>query len=322
MSKVELPPMRLSEIIKYMGCPEQARRASEKPSPSTHFAIGGVTIALMVELWLQGKELPEDPDEVARLALEAAITEELGRTGKISSSPTQLGIVQDRCAAIYYHFKNWWPTCGLTIIGCEVEIRSHHSVERGGRIDFLVRDEAGKIGIIDGKAFGVFGKSVSSQSIKPDLNRENQCGWYGAILEYGCTAFAGVSNKDRHTLTTDLKKDYAYVDLSMGIDFYGQIQYGHLLEFSRNGKTAVKGDKRGDILFTVPFHQHLVRNADALARWYSRNRAFPMDAPKVRRYEGQGKYTCDTCQFGKDCWPDAKTPMPVATLPSFVQDLI
>jgi len=277
-------------------------------------------MALIIERYLTA-DVSTDDDEVARDALAAAVTEEETRCGSIWLTPEQAGMIVDRCAAVLYHFRTWWPTTGLTIIGCELEIRSHHTVERGGRIDFLARDRDGRIGILDGKAFGMFGKSVNSQNIKPDLDKENQCGWYGAILESGCLAFTGVPNRCRHTLTSGLKEEYPFQEFATKVDFYGQILYGHLLEFTRNGKHAVKGDKRGQCLFTTPFHPYLVRNADDLAAWYHVVRTLA-PAPAVRRYEGLGKYNCDSCKHKIVCWPGADSPEPVRDIPDFVKELM
>ena len=231
-------------------------------------------------------------------------------------------MIIDRVGTILHHLAEWWPTCGYEMVACEIEMRSLHTVERGGRFDFMVRRLSdGALGVIDGKAFGVFGKSVSAQSRIPNLNQENQCGWYGSMLAHGTYAFIGVPNRHRHTLTSELKKLYRHKIVQIMPKFYGQLQYGHLIPFTRNGKTAKKGDFRGDVLYITPFHDHLIRNADALAAWYHVVSTLA-PTPSVKRYADGGKYNCDTCRFAKSCWPDASTPEPMAEIPSFVTNLI
>jgi len=317
----EQPPIRLSEIIAYMGCPEYARRNVSEPSDGNIYTVGGVAIALAMESQFKGDS--RDEDSIAKDALAAAVTEEQRRTGKVWLSAKDAGILVDRIGTVLFHFRTWFPTTGITIVASEVEIRSTHDVERGGRMDFLAMLD-GKLGILDGKAFGLFGKSVSAQSVVPDMHEENQCGWYGAILDQGCYGFLDVPNRERHTLTSILRERYAGKYVEIKPEWYGQIQYGHLFPFSRNSyhkdgsiKNA-KGDFRGEILFTTPFHNHLIRNADRLAAWYDNARSGPY--PSVKRYEGQGKNNCDTCRFRTSCWPTDSTPEPVMEIPDFVKE--
>jgi|15BtaG_2_1085339.scaffolds.fasta_scaffold00049_41 hypothetical protein len=317
--KTEKPPIRFSEIMEYMSCPELGRRSSESKSPGNVHTVNGITMALMVETYLSGSVKNPDPEAHASNCLQVAITEEEQRSGKVWMTPQQAGIIIDRCASAFYHFMHWWPKQGLEVVAVEIEVRSNHIVERGGRLDMLVyRPADGKFGILDGKGYGMGGKSVNSQSITPDLNKENQCGWYGAILEAGCTAFKGVPNRERRTLTSELKKKYEHIELNFEIGFYGQILFGHLIPFKVGAK---KGTQRGQCLFTAEFHQHLVTNANRLADWYHVMKTLA-PSPSVRRYDTGGRYTCDRCRFAKDCWPDANTPAPVATIPDFVNEIL
>ena len=315
---------RLSDILTMMKCPEQWRRnMDEGYGPGNVYTVGGITCALVIEEQVSGRCDNISEDEVVAWALSAALTEEQTRTadGKVWMTPTQGGMIVDRVGTILYHFREWVKTCGLEFVAAEVEIRSLHRIERGGRMDFLVRRKSdGAYGIIDGKAFGVFGKSVSAQANIPDLRRENQCGWYGSIMARGCTGFIGVPNRHRHLPTDELKKLYKHKEFSVRPSFYGQIQYGHLIPFSRNGKTAVKGEFRGDVLYTAPLHNHLIRNADSLSEWYHWASSSP-STPSVRKYDAGGKYNCDKCRYAETCWPDEKTPEPVAEMPSFIKEL-
>jgi hypothetical protein len=271
-------------------------------------------MALLASYELCEEPRSEDPERFALDALSVALAD---YGGVSPCTPEQHGIIIDRCAAMVYWLRQWWPTTGLRVLASEVEIRSHHQFERGGRIDFLVVDRNGHIGILDGKTFGVFGKSISAQSVIPDLNRDSQCGWYGAILQAGCTAFSGVGNADRATPTTELKKKYRSVELTITPSFYGQIIYGHLLRFERGDQ---KGQPRGKALFLAPFHDHLIRAADKLANWFWWSSS--IEAPAIRRYDGQGQFSCDTCQNTLNCWPTADSPQPISEIPDFVRRLL
>lgn len=304
--------IRQSELYTYTECPRKYRHKRDDPRSGKQHSVhslGGTIVGNAIDYILR----LQDMSTMALLKIMVASEMEAGNVPK--SVLPDLQMVLDRAEAIVDGWRDWFPTSGISILGSEVEFRApYREHELGGRIDALVMDSHGRIGELDWKTYGAWGKSVNAPTL--DLRSDLQGSFYClAMSQPSCEYFANVSLAERDTPTDELRKKYRSLTIGIQPEFYAIALVTELIPYKTGDR---KGQHRGDVLYVSDRNrgaeEHAADIVDEFCAAHSMN-LYPRHNAKLF-----GRSHCDNCYFATRCWPTTESPVR-SVVPDFLKGL-
>lgn len=301
---IRRPPLRstfLNTLINY--CPRQALMdVIGDPYPRPHYMLGGSVISLLMDMFHRGMLQSDDARYAAANAYLAVVRSE---PGGYTVTQEQQSLIIERTAEVFEDTRSWFHKWDGEVLASEIEIRSTSAAgtDIAAKPDMIAKLPDGSIAILDGKAMGVYTKSIAPPVYSDaELMQTLQISLYALILERGGRMYTDLPKEARDMSNKELRKNFESVPLRMNVNKIGLFQYGMVTRRKRDSENGRAGERRGNPLQVIDYTPARAEYAAEAINYAEHCIAFGLFPRAVRRE--QGKSSCSGCAFRNGCWSE------------------